>query len=216
MDNTILFAINNCNNIFIDHVMLRASGTWTWSLMALAILLLIIKDHSFKQTVLLFLGIVLCILFADQVTSTLIKPMVERLRPCQDPHIMYQLRSIGGVGRGYSFPSSHAANNFAVITYLSLVFRHKITIILLYLWALLVCYSRVYLAMHFPSDVLAGALIGFLIGALVYGMVLLTQKRLMPSQMTYYSDAYTKTGYNVNDMYLLVSAIALTFLYVLV
>lgn len=196
--------------------MLRLSDTWSWTLMGIVILVLLFKDHSLKEGLWLLAGALLCILLADQLSSGLIKPLFARPRPCQDPQIMYQLRCLAGRGDAYSFPSSHAANNFALITYLALMFRDKITAILLYFWALCVCYSRIYLAMHYFSDVLCGALLGLVVGLLIYFVGVVIYKRFYPPKTKYYSDAYTRTGYKVSDLQVLYSAITLTFLYVII
>ncbi|MDE5560348.1 MAG: phosphatase PAP2 family protein, partial [Bacteroidaceae bacterium] len=167
-DKELLLYINGCNNVLLDGVMQRFSDTWTWALLAVVAIFVILKDRPFKEAVLILFGVALCIVLADQISSSLIKPWVARFRPTHDPEIMYRVRCIAGRAGMYGFVSSHAANTFAVATFLSLVFRHGITSLCLILWATAVSISRVYLAMHFPLDITAGAILGALIGAVVY------------------------------------------------
>ena len=214
MDRYILFLINGCDNKFMDHIMISLSSTATWMLMLLVTIYIISKDRQISQSLPMLFGIALCILFADQITSTLIKPYFQRLRPSLEPDIMYSLRVVAGRGGGYSFPSSHAANVFAIATYLSLIFRHRITTISLYVWATLVGISRIYLAMHYPSDVLCGALIGIGMGAAVYYIGTYIVKRYCPTSHKFYSSAFTRSGFATTDMYLLLATMSITLLWI--
>lgn len=216
MDRYILFLLNGCDNKFMDSIMISLSSTTTWTLMLLVTIYIISKDRQISQSLPMLLGIALCILFADQITSTLLKPYFHRLRPSLEPDIMYSLRIPAGRGGGYSFPSSHAANVFAVASYLSLVFRHRITTISLYVWALLVGISRIYLAMHYPSDVLCGTAIGILIGFTVYYAGTYIIKRYYPTRHKYYSTAFTRSGFAVTDMYLLLASMYMTLLWIVI
>lgn len=215
MDNYLLFLLNGYDNIFMDHIMISLSRTTTWTLMLIVTIYIISKDRQISQSLPMLAGILLCILFADQISSTLIKPLVHRLRPSQTPEIMYQLRIAAGRGGGYSFPSSHATNVFSVATYLALLFRHRPTAIALYLWATLVAVSRVYLAMHYPSDVLCGAILGTSIGMTVYYTGTWLVRHYITTPHKYYSSAYTRSGFATEDMYLLLATMSLTLLWIL-
>ena len=214
MDRYILFLLNGCDNMFMDHIMISLSCTATWTLMLLVIIYIIAKDRQISQSLPMLFGIAMCILLADQISSSLIKPLVHRLRPSLDPDIMYSLRVAAGRGGGYSFPSSHAANFFALATYLSLVFRHRLTAISLYVLATLVCISRIYLAMHYPSDVLCGALLGIAVGAAVYYVGRFIVRTYCPTSQRYYSSAFTKSGFATTDMYLLLATMSLTLMWI--
>ena len=215
MDHYLLFLINGFDNIFMDHVMISLSRTATWTLMLLVTIYIISKDRQMSQSLPMLAGLLLCILLADQVSSTLIKPYFHRLRPCQTPEIMYQLRIAAGRGGGYSFPSSHAANVFSVATYLALVFRHRLTAMALYVWATLVGLSRIYLAMHYPSDVLCGAILGIAIGASIYHAGTWLVKHYITYPHKYYSSAFTRSGFAIDDMHLLLATMSITLLYIL-
>jgi undecaprenyl-diphosphatase len=107
------------------------------------------------------------ILLSDQISSSVVKPLFARLRPCNDPDLSTQVRLLlDGCGAGYSFTSSHATNHFALAIFLTVTLRQwigKYTWVL-YLWAASIGYAQVYAGVHYPFDILAGALLGTGIG----------------------------------------------------
>lgn len=169
IDDSILLFINGHHNSFWDNVMWFASGITSWfPLYAFIIILLIVKFK--KQSWLLILLILPLILMSDQLASEIIKPLVHRLRPSHQPglenllHYVHQYQ-----GGDFGFVSSHACNFFAWVTYLSLATSKKIKWFpyLLFPVALFVSYSRIYLGVHYPSDVFAGAILGAFLGWLI-------------------------------------------------
>jgi undecaprenyl-diphosphatase len=129
---------------------------------------------------------VLVILVADQLSSGLIKHLVERLRPTREPALGDLIHTVNGYRGGmYGFVSSHAANSFAAITLISLIMRQRLVFFPLLVWALMQCYSRVYLGVHYPGDILGGIVVGVLAGWLVWLMMQWLQRRLKISNATY-------------------------------
>lgn len=112
------------------------------------------------------LGAVLLIAFSDGISSHLIKPFVGRLRPCRDPNISGQIRLLASYcGANGSFTSSHAVNHFAFATFtVSTLGNGNRNYLWLYVWAALIAYSQVYVGVHFPSDILAGGMLGIVLG----------------------------------------------------
>lgn len=214
-DAELLLYINRCNNILLDGFMTCVSETRTWMLLLLAVVFVVLKDRPLKESLLILLGIGLCVLFADQISSTLIKPWVGRLRPTHDPELMFQVRHIAGRAGQYGFVSSHAANTFAVATFMSLFFRHRVMTISLYMWATIVGISRIYLGVHFPLDVFCGALLGIVVGWSVFLVIRLFVSKLQKTPQLYYSSAYTVSGFLRDDIHIVLTALALTFLYAL-
>lgn len=129
-----------------------------------------------RNTVLIILATALTVLLCDQITSSIIKPLAARLRPSHTPGLMTLLHYVDGYRGGlHGFCSSHAANSFGVAMFVSLCVRRKYISFLLFLFALCVGYSRIYLGVHYLGDVVFGAVLGILIGYLVY----LTIKKLL-------------------------------------
>ena len=105
----------------------------------------------------------LTFLLTDQISSSLIKPYFQRLRPCND-HLVIVRLIIEHCGSGFSFVSSHAANSFGMATFLSVIFKERWAVTTLVIWATLVCFSQVYVGIHYPADVIAGGILGAVIG----------------------------------------------------
>lgn len=215
IDNDILLYINQCNNALLDNVMLKFSSTWTWSLMLLTVAFVVLKNRPLREGMAILACMLLCVLFADQISASLIKPWICRLRPTHDPDLMFQIRYIEGTGGLYGFVSSHAANTFAIATFFAFLFRHRPTSVCLFVWAIIVSISRIYLGKHFPTDVLAGAALGVSVGCVVYYVLQFSMSRLTSSAQQYYSSAYTTSGFLLSDMYVFLSAMSLTLAYIL-
>lgn len=131
--------------------------------------------YKFKwQSVTIILFLVLTIVFADQISASLIKPLVGRLRPTHNPELSSVIHTLNGYKGGqFSFVSSHAANAFAIATFLWLSLRQRIDWIwVMFVWATIFSYTRIYLGVHYPGDILFGALLGLLIGATTYWLMI--------------------------------------------
>ena len=167
-DTELLLYINQCNNVLMDNVMVKFSETWTWSLLLLTVIFVVLRDRPLKEALLILLGIALCVLLADQISSTFIKPWVARLRPTHDPELMFQIRHITGRAGQYGFVSSHAANTMACGLLFLLIWRKKIATLGLMLWVAMNCYSRMYLGVHYPFDIIGGLVVGCLVALVAY------------------------------------------------
>ncbi|MEL6986359.1 MAG: phosphatase PAP2 family protein [Bacteroidota bacterium] len=122
-----------------------------------------------KKTIPFLLAIVICVMFTDFLSSEVIKKSVKRERPCRFYETAQNVQLRAHCGSGYSFTSSHAANHFGLAMIFSILFwkrRKKWSLIFLF-WAGLISFSQVYVGVHFPLDIFAGALIGILIGFIV-------------------------------------------------
>ncbi|MCU0361851.1 MAG: phosphatase PAP2 family protein [Bacteroidales bacterium] len=163
-DRRIFLFLNSLNSPFFDEFMHFMSGKIIWIPLYLAILVAFAFKYRRKFLVLL-LVIVLAATLSDQVTLHLFKNAFERLRPCNEPSLKALVHLYNGeCGSGFSFVSAHAANSFNVaVLSLMLIGRRWYTIAIL-LWAAVIGYSRIYLGVHYPADVLCGAALGSLIG----------------------------------------------------
>jgi undecaprenyl-diphosphatase len=125
----------------------------------------------------LFLG--LLFLIGDRSSVMLFKDVFERLRPCHNPELMNLVHTINGrCGGQFGFLSSHATNSFALAFFSGLLLKkhYKYTMGLMLLWAALVSYSRVYVGVHYPGDILCGAILGSVVGILVFILMKYTNK----------------------------------------
>ena len=106
------------------------------------------------------------VVITDQVSSSLLKPWIARLRPCNDPSLAEQVQLIVNCGSGFSFVSSHAANHFGIACFLIVMLQHRLKWILpvALFWATLVSFAQVYVGVHYPLDVICGGLLGVAIG----------------------------------------------------
>jgi len=168
LDTQLFIFLNSINSSFWDKIMWWISGSKSWIPMYAIIIIYIIYKFRWKAIVsLIFIAIVVTL--ADQISVHGFKEIFQRLRPCHTPELKDIVHLVNNkCGGKYGFVSSHAANTFAVAFFLSKLFKHKYFSIFIFIWATIVSYSRIYLGVHFPFDVLGGAALGSLIGYLVY------------------------------------------------
>lgn len=177
LDKSLLLFLNGFHNPFFDNVMWSVSKTATWILMG-AILLYLMFRENWRRGVLVVLGIALTITLADQISSGIIKGIFERLRPARSPEIGHLAHIVNNYrGGGFSFVSSHAANTMGVAMFIALLYRNRMITLSMIFWAALVSYSRIYLGMHYPGDVLGGICVGLASGAFVYWLYKCAENR---------------------------------------
>ncbi|MCE7057076.1 phosphatase PAP2 family protein [Algoriphagus sp. AGSA1] len=175
-----LFLWLNANHYnWMDPVMFQLSETITWFPLYAIIIYFIYKNDP-KNSWWVFGGIALTILIADQVTSGLMKPYFERLRPCHDERWTDQVFNYRRCGGLYGFASSHAANTFGFAVFLNLKMKGKLRFLpWLFFWATVVSYSRIYLGVHYPLDILVGALIGALAGLISWLIIVFLKREIL-------------------------------------
>ena len=177
IDAEALLAVNGLHDLFQDAFWWMVSAKWSSLLLVLSLLWILLHKNR-RHALLVLVMLAVAVLVADQVSSGLIKHLVERLRPTHDPSLENAVHVINGYRGGlYGFVSSHAANFFAIATLVSFIMRHRLVAIALYGWALVQCYSRMYLGVHYPGDIMGGIVVGLLAGWLVWCLMRWIQHR---------------------------------------
>jgi undecaprenyl-diphosphatase len=158
--------------------MYAVSGVMIWFPLYAAILTYIALKYK-RKFLIIFLVIILGVFLADQ-SSVLIKNLTHRLRPCHEPALDGLVHLVNGKCGGlYSFVSSHAANSFNVALVSLLFIKKRWYTISIIVWALVIGYSRIYLGVHYPGDVLCGSMLGALIGWSMYKLYILTDNNFL-------------------------------------
>lgn len=180
IDARLLLIVNGAHSPFFDAVMWCISGRWIWLPFYAVLAYLLFRRMSWKRASICLVTIGLIILAADQTCATLIRPEIGRLRPANlnNPLSSFVHVVNGYRGGRYSFPSCHAANTFALAVFMSLVIRHKWFTVMMFSWAFIVSYSRMYLGVHYFGDLFCGATIGSLFAVLFYYLQNYLFKRL--------------------------------------
>lgn len=166
LDHQLFIGINQgMANPFFDWLMPLLRNRFFWSPLYLFLIIFLIRHYK-KDGVICILFLLLTFALADYFSASVVKHIFERLRPCNEPGFNASVRSLVSCGSGFSFPSSHATNHFAIAMFLTTVFykRWKPLLPLSFLWAFSIAFAQVYVGVHFPIDVITGALLGCLIG----------------------------------------------------
>ncbi|MCU0438496.1 MAG: phosphatase PAP2 family protein [Raineya sp.] len=167
-DKSVVLWVNEMHNPTADFLMKWASHTGIWIPFYGLLLYLLIRVYG-RKSVFYIVGITLVVVLSDQITSSFMKPFFERLRPCHVVAWENVLHLPAGCGGKYGFASSHAANTFGLAMFWWLVLRKQYRFIYpLFGWAGVVSFSRIYLAAHYPTDVIVGGLVGVLSAYIVY------------------------------------------------
>jgi undecaprenyl-diphosphatase len=180
IDKEVFLFLNGFHNDFWDTIMLMVTRKETWIPFYVAILFYIIKNYKLKALPVIFF-LALTVLLSDQI-SVFLKDGFQRLRPVHDPVIGPLVHNVLRKGGNFGFVSSHAANGFAIFIFTSRVFKNRNYKFLLLFWALLFVYSRIYSGVHYPLDILGGALLGWGIGELCYKLLVVVETRFITSR----------------------------------
>lgn len=158
------------SNAFFDAVLPYLRNQFFWAPLYLFLLIYIFINYRIQRAILWCAGYLVTFGIGDFISSKLIKPYFARVRPCREEALEDIIRNIVHCGGGYSFPSSHAVNHFAMAMFIAITLgggKRKWIWPLCIFWAAIVSYSQVYVGVHYPFDVIAGGILGIIIGTVI-------------------------------------------------
>ena len=179
LDTELFLLLNGWRADWLDPVMSAITEMWVWTPLYLLLIYWVVKQYG-KRCWWVFLAVAVAVLCSDQLSAHVFKPLFQRMRPCYNEELQGIIHLPNGMAGGkYGFVSSHAANTFAVAAFLTAALWKNRRWIgwVLYLWAFISSYSRIYIGYHYPADILAGAILGILVGLIIWKLFQLFAKR---------------------------------------
>ena len=215
-DKQLLLWFNGSQSLYLDYLVRTLTHAVTWVPFYLSLFYLVMKNNENVQKILLVLaGAGLCVLIAGTIDDTIVKPTVARWRPTHDPQIGLLVDIVDGYRGGkYGFFSAHASNTFSITIFFWWLVRSRLLTTAMIIWSLTNCWTRLYLGVHYPGDILVGLCWGTLTGSLVYWFYLRVLRRMQTAKK-FTSSHYTSTGYQRSDIDVSISVLIFTLLYAL-
>ena len=218
-DRLATLSINGSDSLFWDGVAGLYTTVIIWIPLAITAIYILINNIPPKKLLLVLLMLVVTIVLCDQLSSSVFKPLVHRLRPTRDPYILDMIDTVNGYRGGlYGFFSGHAANSFGIVTFFIWLVRDKWFSISVLIWATANSLIRTYLGVHFLGDIIVGAIVGVLIGSLSYWIYYLIANRDkgLSYKKRYSSILHTESGFMRRDVFLFLGVLFGTYSVILI
>jgi undecaprenyl-diphosphatase len=214
-DKNLFLTLNGQHSSFFDIFMWMFSTKDIWIPAFICLIYVILKDKK-RETLFIVIGIILTIIISDQISSSIIKPLVERLRPSHEPLLNGLVHIVNGYKAGeFGFVSSHAANSFAFALFTSLVFRYKPYTFVIFIWALVNSYSRIYLGLHYPLDIICGGVVGIISALMVYYLYFYLRNIFTGFIYNSFSKVgLTSSGFSFKGLWLIILFIVITIFFI--
>lgn len=216
VDKQLLLAVNGSDSLYLDRVARKLTNAFTWVPFYVSLFYLVLKNDDNFRKILFILGAAgLCVLLAGTVDDVIVKPTVARWRPTHDPEIGPLVDIVDGYRGGrYGFFSAHAANTFSLAILFCWMIRCRLLSVAMVIWSLTNCWTRLYLGVHYPGDILVGLTWGAIVGTSVYYLFYRLTRRFNTGRHLI-SSKYTDTGYQRIDCDIPVAVLVFTLLIVL-
>lgn len=213
LDIALLELLNGSGSSFLDALMLTLTSGYVWIGLYVALLYLVINNSETMSQILLVVGCALmCVMLSGGISDLVVKPVVGRLRPINDYALSDVILPVCNYRpKDFSFFSSHAANTMSLTVFFSLLVRNRNLFIAMLLWTLTNCYTRLYLGVHFPSDILTGLLWGTAAGAFVYWFYTRLYAKVC-STGGFISTQYTSKGYTIVTIDIVITVLVATYI----
>lgn len=182
LDQSLYLFFNGFHTPLLDSFMMLFTGRFIWIPLYVALAMLLWHAFGTRRAVFFLMMAGVAILLTDQTCASLIRPLVQRLRPSNPENPLSELAIIVNGYRGgmYGFPSCHAANSFALAVFIAMLLPRWRIVLFITLWAAANSYSRLYLGVHYPGDLLVGAIIGSAFGFLCAKIAKRYESRIKP------------------------------------
>ena len=205
LDKELLLWFNGSQSLYLDSLVRTLTNGWTWLPLYLSLCFVVIKNNDTAQKILFVIACAgLCILIAGAVDDEIVKPTVARWRPTHDPQIGILVDIVDGYRGGrYGFFSAHASNTFSLTIFFWWLMRSRLLTSAMALWSLTNCWTRLYLGVHYPGDILVGLCWGFICGSVAF----LVYRRITHDE---------RRRYMPNDMNIPVGVLVITLLFALI
>lgn len=169
-DTSITLLINGIHSPYWDNLMMLYSGKFVWIPFYLSLMIAMFRNFHWKPCAICLASMVLLLFMNDQMSSSVLRHAIGRMRPANlDNPISSMIHIVGGYRGGYyGFPSAHAANCWGLVFFLTFIFRNRLLNLTMIVWAILMCYSRIYLGVHYLGDTLAGMSLGFINATIIF------------------------------------------------
>lgn len=216
LDRQLLLTLNGSGSLFFDTLVVTLTSALTWVPLYVSLFYLVLKNNDTVLKILLIVGAAaLCVVLAGTIDDTIVKPLVGRWRPTHDPQIGAVVDIVDDYRGGrFGFFSAHACNTFSIAVFFSLLVRSRLLSFFLVTWSLVNCWTRLYLGVHFPGDILVGILWGAAVGSGVYYLYGRVCRRLGIS-WAFISGKYTSSGYQKSDLNIVITILMFTYIYAL-
>ena len=217
-DKQLLLAVNGSDSLFLDRLVRTLTNAFTWVPFYVSMLWLVIRSNETVRKVLyVLLGAAICVLLAGSVDDLIVKPTVARWRPTHDPEIGMLVDIVDGYRGGrYGFFSAHAANTFSLAIFFCWLVRSRILSIAVVIWSFTNCWTRLYLGVHFPGDILVGLIWGSLVGSFAYFVYYRLTRQMVVNKTHLFSSHYTATGFDKNKVNVPVCILVFTLVFALI